>query len=140
MAPYHTVVGNTALCITANLAANVSVGSKDETARAVGRWGRRRAYTGSAQGRPVLKMRGYEPHSRQEHPHDRRGNEPVAPAHDRRHDDPKTIAEDPARLHPLDQELRCIPWPIARQGELRRCTALSAASGCERCRHTNSQS
>jgi len=45
-----------------------------------------------------LKMRGcQQPHSRQEHPHDRRGNEPVAPAHDRRQADcaitPKT------RLH-----------------------------------------
>ena len=43
-------------------------------------------------------MRGcQQPHSRQEHPHDRRGNEPVAPAHDRRQADcaitPKT------RLH-----------------------------------------
>jgi hypothetical protein len=27
MAPYHTVIGNTALCITANLAAKVRVGS-----------------------------------------------------------------------------------------------------------------
>jgi site-specific recombinase XerD len=34
-------------------------------------------------------------HSKQEHPHDRQGNEPVAPAHDRRHDNPQTRTEDP---------------------------------------------
>ena len=44
----------------------------------------------SAPGRPVLKMRGYQPQSRQEHPHDRRGYQPIAPAHDRRHDDPQS--------------------------------------------------
>jgi len=40
-------------------------------------------------------MRSLQPHSRQEHPHDRRGHEPVAPTHDRRHDDPEVSAEDP---------------------------------------------
>src|SRR3984893_4425318 len=49
-------------------------------------------------------MRGYQPHSRQEHPHDRRGYQPIAPAHDRGHDDPQFNAEDPARLHPHVQE------------------------------------
>src|SRR5438094_9020384 len=42
---------------------------------------------------------------------------PVAPAHDRRHDDPQVIAEDPARLHPHDQELGSFPWPVARHGD-----------------------
>ena len=34
--------------------------------------------------RPVLRSRGRQPHSRHEHPHDRPGDEPVAPTHDRR--------------------------------------------------------
>ena len=39
---------------------------------------------------PCLEIEVFhQPHSRQEHPHDRRGNEPIAPAHDRRHDDPE---------------------------------------------------
>src|SRR6266849_5550338 len=46
-------------------------------------------------GASCLKMRSCNPHSRQEPPHDRPGNEPVTPAHDRRHDDPEVRAEDP---------------------------------------------
>jgi Putative transposase len=42
-------------------------------------------------------MRSCNPPSRQEPPHDRPGNEPVTPAHDRRHDDPEVRAEDPSR-------------------------------------------
>ena len=77
-------------------------------------------------------MRGSQPHSRQEHPHDRRGHEPVAAAHDRRHDDPQVSAEDPTRLHAKGQESRGFPRPIARHGEfedMRRFQLHLAASG-----------
>ena len=43
-----------------------------------------------------MKMRGQQPHSRQEHSDDRRGNEP--PLRLCRHDDPNDCVEDPARL------------------------------------------
>ena len=43
-------------------------------------------------------MRGSQPSSKQKHPHDRRGSEPIAPTHDRRHVDPQVRAEDPTRL------------------------------------------
>jgi hypothetical protein len=36
MYPYHTVTGNTALCITANFPANVSVGSDSDLRRHAG--------------------------------------------------------------------------------------------------------
>jgi hypothetical protein len=35
-----------------------------------------------------------QPHSKQEHLHDRQGYQPIAPAHERRHDDPQVGAED----------------------------------------------
>jgi len=43
------------------------------------------------------------------------GHQPVAPAHDRIHDDPQDSAEDPARLHPHHQEHSSFPRPIARR-------------------------
>ena len=52
----------------------------------------------------------------------------------------EVIAEDPARLHPHDQESGSFPRAVTRHGELRGHTMLSAASGFERRRHTNSQS
>jgi hypothetical protein len=50
---------------------------------------------GEIRGASCLKMRSCNPPSRQEPPHDRPGNEPVTPAHDRRHDDPEVRTEDP---------------------------------------------
>ena len=41
---------------------------------------------------------------------------------------------------PHDQELCCVSGPLARHGELRGRTALSAISCCERSRHAHSQS
>src|SRR5260221_11498181 len=64
------------------------------TARVVGRWGQPARQHDSGTGRPVLKMRSLQPHLRQEHPHDRRGDEPVAPEHDRRHDYTDVCTED----------------------------------------------
>src|SRR5258707_5402018 len=68
---------------------NAHYGLKSDMARAAGGW------ASIGMGASCLKMRGCQPHIRQEHPHDRRGKEPVAPAHDRRHDDPQIRAEDP---------------------------------------------
>jgi hypothetical protein len=44
--------------------------------------------------------------------------EPVAPAHDRRHDDPEVRAEDPAGLHPNHQEAGCVSRSVARHGDI----------------------
>jgi hypothetical protein len=55
--------------------------------------------------------------SRQEHSHDRQGYQPVAPAHDRGHDDPQARAEDPSVHHPCRQELYAVYEPgFARHG------------------------
>src|SRR3954471_12575784 len=67
--------------------------------------------------------------SRQGHPDDRDGHQPAAPAHDRRHDGPQFRGEDAERLHPPRQELRCLPWPIARYGHGRRPAPFPAAHG-----------
>src|ERR1700722_1087701 len=85
-------------------------------------------------------MRVRNLHSRQEHPHDRRGHEPFAAAHDRRHADPQVSAEHPTRLHPHHQGFCCIPRAIARHGELRGCPTLSTASGGERRARPHSKS
>src|SRR5262249_13751699 len=46
-------------------------------------------------GASRLEIEGFnQPHSRQEHPHDRAGHQPVASAHDRRHVDPQVRGED----------------------------------------------
>jgi integrase len=76
-------------------------------------------------------MRGLQPSLKQEHPHDRRGNEPIAPAHDRRHDDPQVLAQDPTRLRAKGQELHFIPRAITRYGDLRgrRYQLYLASSG-----------
>ena len=60
------------------------------------------------------------------------GHQPVAPAHDRGHDDPQARAEDAGILHPRRQELHRLPWPLAGPGERGGPAALSAASGLQR--------
>jgi hypothetical protein len=67
------------------------------------------------------------------------GYKPVAPAHDRRHDDPQANAEDPTRLHPQREGLRCVSWTLARHCEQGGCPPLSAASDIERCGHAKDQ-
>ena len=50
--------------------------------------------SGSGMEASCLEIEGFQqPRSRQEHLHDRQGYEPIAPAHDRRHDDPQARAE-----------------------------------------------
>jgi hypothetical protein len=48
-----------------------------------------------------------------------RGHEPIAAAHDRRHDDPQISAKDPTRLYPHHQGFCFIPRPVARHSEFR---------------------
>jgi integrase/recombinase XerD len=50
-------------------------------------------------------MRGWQPHSRQEHPHERRDHQPVTLPHDRRHDGSEVRREDTEGLHPSCQGL-----------------------------------
>src|SRR4051812_28620241 len=64
--------------------------------------------------------------SRQEHPDDRDGHQPAAPAHDRRHDGPQFRGEDAERLHPPRQEPHGLPRPIARHGHSRGAVSLPA--------------
>src|SRR4051812_39243931 len=72
--------------------------------------------------------------SRQEHPDDRDGHQPAAPAHDRRHDGPQFRGEDAERLHPprspdtaTAEELRLYQLQLTEAG-VRPPTINSAVS------------
>ena len=58
--------------------------------------------------------------------------QPVAPAHDRRHDDPQIRREDTQELHPARQDVHRLLWPLTGQGDFRGSSALSGTSDIER--------
>src|SRR3974377_1885716 len=64
--------------------------------------------------------------------HDRPGNKPVAPAHDRRNDGPPFRCKNEFRLIRTRKELCRFPWSLARYGEPGRCPPLPFASGIDR--------
>ena len=83
---------------------------------------------------------GAEPHLETGAPHGRHTRQPVAPAHDRRHDDAQLRASNARGLHPRRQGICWLPRPIAERGKLRGGAALPAASRLERRRRADRQS
>src|SRR5215470_7673326 len=65
-------------------------------------------------------------------PHDRHGYQPIAPAHDRRHDDPQAHAENPTYLRALRQGLLDLLWQVAGQGGVRGRPPLPASPDLSR--------
>src|SRR6516164_8769785 len=93
----------------------------------------RRGVSGVAGSRrPVLRLRGLEPHPRQEPPMTDKAISPLRRATDRRHDDPPAWPWDSAPLYPPRQKLCGFRRPLARQGHPGGCPSLSAAAGVDR--------